>query len=167
MSKSKKFNTIKDPAGLNTGNTYIRAVVNCHGKFWLEIFTVVKKPTLQDIKTMGKNWMFDIKPLHETYSKRRTKADKGCFVSSFVNHRKLHSINRETGVKTVVFDGALFPFSNKVFNFLKNNMGDTKQFLQAINPTVTITDEVMKTIQEEFDFMIFMDEEQYKQLMAA
>lgn len=167
MSKSKKFKTISTPTGLNTGRTYIRAVVNCHGKFWLEIFTVVKKPTLQDIKNMGKNWMFDIRPLHETYSKRRTKVDEGRFVFSFVEHRKLNSVNPDTGVKTVVLDGALFPFSNKVFSFLKNNMGDVKQFLQAINPDVLVTDEVMKPIQEDFDFMIYMDEESHKQLMAA
>lgn len=111
--------------------------------------------------------MFDIKPLHETYYKVRTKVDEGRFVSSFVDHRKLRSVNHDTGVKTDVLDGALFPFSNKVLSFLKNNMGDTKQFLQAINPTVVVTDEVMKTIQEEFDFMIYMDEQTHKQLMAA
>lgn len=167
MSKSKKFKTITEPSGLNTGNTYIRAVVNCHGKFWLEIFTVVKKPSLQNIKHMGKNQVFDIRPLHETYSKRRNKVDEGRFVSSFVKHGMLHSVNPDTGVRTDVLDGALFSFSNKVFNFLKNNMGDVKQFLQAINPAVTVTDEIMKPIQDEFDFMIHMDEESHKQLMAA
>lgn len=167
MSKSRKFKNIKDHTGFKTGKTYIRAVVNCHGTFWLEIFTVTKKPTLLDIKHMGKNWMFDIKPVHRVYSKLRNKLDTGRFVSSFIDQPNLCATNYTTGVVTEVESGSSFPFSNKVLNYLESNMGNVKQFLQAINPNVTITDEVMAPIQEYFDFMIHVDEESHKKYMEA
>jgi hypothetical protein len=153
MARSKKFKAITNPKDLKAGNFYIRAVVNYRGDFWIEIFKVVQAPFFKIEPHMGGNWKFT---LHGGYSKdvHRKKYIDERFFSDYcgrVSTKGFYDKNEEL-VSVKMRSTALLPFSNKAEEFLKVNSGDVFEFLQAINPDLNITAELVKKLKDEWVF---------------
>jgi hypothetical protein len=166
MSKSKRFVHITNPKDLKTGNFYIRAVVNCHDSFWIEIFKVVQAPFFKIEKYMGGNWKFTCHDGCSTNIHRKKYIDEKFFSSYSGDFSTKGYYNKdEELVRVKIRDVCLLPFSNKAFNFLKANSQNVIQFLKVFNPGVNFTPEFIEKLKQDWKFQKYLDDECHKELM--
>lgn len=166
MSKSKKFKAITNPMDLKAGNFYIRAVVNCHGDFWIEKFKVVQAPFFKIEEHMGGNWKFKEHDAEATNIHRKKYIDER-YLTDYTGGRstKVYYDCNERLVRVKIQDTCLLAFSNKAMSFLKANSENVFQFLQAINPEVTFTKELVDSLENDWKFQKYLDDESHKEML--
>lgn len=130
-----KIKTIKKEKDLIAG-PYIRAVINCRGAFWIEYQVLRGRVYTEQSKYLGR--VRKIKGL-------RTR---NCYYPG--HHWYLRSLSDEFAAPAMDHIGpfkiVLIPFSNKVWNYLKDLVarGNLRDFAQATNGRLS-TDEEYET----------------------
>lgn len=157
--RSKKLKPIKDQKGLVVGNFYIRALVNCHGEFWIEIYKVTKKPTLKNTWGVQKAWLFD----YSVTNNNRSYLSKDAHVTDATGYYERGRNLIDYRYKDLC-SKVLLPFSNKAYNYLKKQK-TLKDFIQALNPGVAITEKMMDEIIFQFDMQKRDDAKMHEELM--
>ena len=131
---SKKFKTIKKSKQLIKGNWYIRAVINYRGQFWFEIFQVMEKPYINKTNTGTYNMV---------------KIKQNGYISDHHVSDKIGNTDYET---------KLFPYSNKVIEFLKKNSGSLRAFFFAINVSKNPSEKDFNNKIEDYQYNKAMDD---------
>lgn len=134
-----KLKCIRKESEIKGGTWYIRAVINCHGSFWIETHKVHGRPFDSKAKCF--------KGEHRRQIRQASKYDWG-------GEYYLESL----GVgSTEVFGVRMIPFSAAAFNLL-SGIKDVRSFADAINNR-KVTDEEFAHAQSDWAFMKHMDEE--------
>lgn len=123
------------------GQHYIRVVINCHGKTWLEVYRVLGKPYVQRASE---------------YTNKNNK------VSTIASHRhaKIESSYLSTlGIENnrQIQNVACFRFSNKLYNKLSGMLSRRADLLAFINKR-KLTDVELVGMVDDWDFQIWQDE---------
>lgn len=149
--KKKPITRVED---LRAG-TYIRAYTNSTGCTLIEIVTLFGRPFVFDHKrTLGKCWMMrtNAKGIAHEYGKHESVS----FVSSLIGH-KCSSLR-------------LFPFNNKLLNYLNELKSNRIEFTAFLMNTV-VTDDFVWKLTNDWEFAIWSDrqydkmrEEQYDKM---
>jgi hypothetical protein len=141
-----KIKHIQSEKELKAGS-YIRAVINPHGKFWLEYLILAGKPYNEKSKFMKGYRMMALRK--DTCSRKYHSKD--WFITDLqVKPRNYLCHNNPK------FSSALIPFSNKDWNHL-NAIKDLREFSQSLNNCV-ISDEEYRKALEDFAFQKQMDD---------
>lgn len=115
-----KFKRIKSEKQLIAG-AYIRAVINCYGKFWIEYIALSGRP-------------FTYKSEYSTTAARQIKSTatsaKNCKSESWYLTDLSDELNDRLMGKTKPFMTVLIPFSNKAWSHLAA-IKDLQKFAQA------------------------------------
>lgn len=125
----KSFKRITNESQLVGGKLYMRVVINCHGKTWIETFKVLGKPFTESSESGRK---VKKQPLYK-FSKTRSM-----FVSDM-----LHIYPSKRGLSNTC---GLYLFSNALYNKLTNMLNDRRALMTFLGGK-PVTD-------DEFDFEI-------------
>lgn len=155
----QKLKHIKDHTSLVVGNYYIRALVNCHGVFWIDVYKVTKAPTLKNTWGKEKAWLFD----YSFTDNNRTYLRKDSHVTDATGYYE-HGRNLVNYRYKNLYAKVLLPFSNKAYNYLKQQK-TLKEFIQALNPGTAITEKMMDEIIFQFDMQKHEDDKMHEELM--
>lgn len=117
-----KIKRIKTEKALKAGS-YIRAVINCHGKFWIEYLVLVGKPFNSKSKVMNGGRQIKNRAGARTWLYGQDQ----WYLTSLSSDLNPRSLNRINAFKTV-----LIPFSNKAWNYL-TAIKDLRDFAAATN----------------------------------
>jgi hypothetical protein len=134
-----KITCVRKESEIKGGTWYIRAVINCHGNFWIETHKVHGRP-------------FD------------SKAE--CFKGQ--HHRQIHQAGKyewsrehylsDFGLGSVeVFGVRMIPFSSAAFNYL-SSVKDVRSFADAINNRKVNDEEFLQAVND-WAFNKYIDEE--------
>lgn len=136
-----KFNRVKSEHDVKGGQFYIRAVVNCHGDHWIEVFRLVGKAYNCDSKYM--------------------KGDRKIKQIGYRGTR--HETDSYTGDLGIARKGGfLLEYSNKLQNYLLSL--DKRQFNDVVWNKVH-TDEEWKRLLLDWECQRDIDEEMHREMM--
>lgn len=149
-----KIKTIKKETDLKAG-PYIRAVINCHGEFWMEYLILVGRVFTCKSKVMGRQY----RQMTSKEFSRRYRTSEDWYLSSLSGELNNRAI-RVNPFKTV-----LIPYSNKAWNYLKL-IKNVRDFAEATNGFRS-TDRQFEDFIDECERMRYYDEQTLLQLTAG
>jgi hypothetical protein len=125
----KSFKRITNESQLVGGKLYMRPIVNCHGRTWIDTFTVLGKPFTGD---RDSERMVNIMPLHK-FPKMQSK-----YVSDLLHvYKHSRKLSNSCG---------LYPFSNTLYDKISSMLDDRRSLMSFLGGK-PVTD-------DEFDFEI-------------
>lgn len=139
----KNFKRITKASQLVGGQMYIRALINCHGRTWLEVFTVYGKPYTQKLKGYEKAY-------HKIDTKGTFKFSKRsyCHISD--------ALLMYNGNKAPSNTGGLYRYSNDIYNKLKGLLNDRRQLMTFLGGK-EVTDKVFSDEIHSWGFSLWSD----------
>ena len=133
-----KFKRILSPKDIVAGQFYIRAVINCHGRTWLEVFTIHGKPVAEPNEYH-----------HPCYGKITTKATDRHSKPRLRYIADLMSSYRD-------FEGGLYRFNNELYRHLQRLLSNRRALMEFFNQG-PLSDSQVKSAVENWEQMIYYD----------
>jgi hypothetical protein len=134
-----KIKCVRKESEIKGGTWYIRAVINCHGEFWVETHKVHGKPFDSKADCFKGQHVRQIRKLGKyAWSKEQYLSDFGLGSAE-------------------VFGVRMIPFSSATFNYL-SSIKDVRSFADAINNR-KVSDEEFLRVVSNWEFQKYMDKE--------
>lgn len=139
-AKFKRIRSVKD---IVAGQWYIRSVINCHGRTWLEVFKILGRPIAVDKVMKGY---------------KIPRVDSGRILTKDTGRFSKPRLRYITDVMSSYRDieGGLYRFSNSVYEHLKG-MQSNRRALMDFNKGSPVTDAEVKKSVSHWEHLIYMD----------
>lgn len=140
----KNFKRVTDIKNVAAGQFYIRAIINCHGCVWFEIFRVFGKPFKTKEMWLG-GIMKSPKPEVKVLRKETGK------------HSKFNILHIETLLSSKSETSALFRYGNDIMTFLNDNKNNRRALMSLFKGS-PVNDLDMATALAEWEHFAYMDD---------